>query len=82
MQIWWSRVDRDGGVATTGLRSFERNAMEVDMMQAWKGWTATAGVLPWAERCARQQGALRDQQRRRQDAPFSEREVTGLSFVR
>ena len=51
-------------------------------MQAWKGWTATAGALPKAEWCARQQGALRDQQRRRQDAPFSARELTGLSFVR
>jgi len=56
--------------------------MEGDMMQAWKGWTATAGALPWAEWCARQQGALRRQQRRRQDAPFSERELTGLLFVR
>jgi hypothetical protein len=51
-------------------------------MQTWKGWTATAGALPWAAWCARQQGALRDQQRRRQDVPFSERELKCLSFVR
>jgi hypothetical protein len=51
-------------------------------MQIWKGWTATVGALPWAEWCARQQGALRAQQRLRQDVPFSERELTYLSFVR
>jgi hypothetical protein len=51
-------------------------------VQIWNGWTATAGALPWDEWCARQHGALRDQQRRRQNVPFSERELAYLSFVR
>jgi hypothetical protein len=56
-------------------------------MQAWKGWMATAvapttGPLTWAEWCARQQGALRDEQRRQHGVPLSERELGRLSFVR
>jgi len=56
-------------------------------MQAWRGWTATGAAptiraLTWAEWCVRQQGALRPQQRLRQDVPFSERELAYLSFVR
>jgi hypothetical protein len=52
------------------------------MMQVWTGWAATTGALPWDEWCARQQDVLRDQQRRRQDVRFSDRELTYLSFVR
>jgi hypothetical protein len=56
-------------------------------MQAWRGWAATAaaptaGPLTWAEWCARQQDALRDEQRRQQGVQFSERELAHLSFVR
>ena len=57
------------------------------MQQAWQGWTATA-VAPttaaptWAEWCARQQGPPRDEQRRQEGVPFSERELARLSFVR
>jgi hypothetical protein len=51
-------------------------------MEDWKGWTATAGALTWDEWCARQQSVLRGEQHRRQDVPFSERELTRLSFVR
>jgi hypothetical protein len=56
-------------------------------MRAWMGWTATlssAGMTAptWEAWRARQQGALRDQRRRRQDVPFSERELTCLLFVR
>jgi hypothetical protein len=52
-------------------------------MQAWKGWTATAGVPTWAEWCGRQQGTLRARQRRPlSGVPFTERELARLAFVR
>ena len=57
------------------------------MQQVWTGWTATTPTptiraLTWAEWCARQQRALRDEQRQQQGIPFSERELACLSFVR
>ena len=56
-------------------------------MQAWKGWTTTAGAprtgpLTWAEWCARHQGTLRDEHLRQQGVLFSERELAHLAFVR
>ena len=56
-------------------------------MQAWKGWMAkavapTAGPPTWAEWRARQQDALRNEQRRQQGMPFSEQGLARLSFVR
>jgi hypothetical protein len=56
-------------------------------MQAWRGWTATAGVPTtaaptWAEWCVQLQSTLRDEQRRQHCLPFTERELARLSFVR
>jgi hypothetical protein len=59
-------------------------------MQAWRGWTAagaaTTHALTWAEWCAWHQRTLqeerRDERRRPDGIPFSERERARLLFVR
>jgi hypothetical protein len=57
-------------------------------MQTWRGWAATAPTpsiraLTWAEWCARQQRALREEQCRKQGVSFfSEGEMAHLSFVK
>ena len=59
-------------------------------MQAWRGWTAagvaTKRALTWAEWCAWHQRTLqeeqRDELRRPEGVPLSERERARLSFVR
>jgi hypothetical protein len=59
-------------------------------MQVWRGWTAagaaTKPALTWAEWCAwhqhTRQEEQRDELRRQEGVPFSERERARLSFVR
>jgi hypothetical protein len=56
-------------------------------MKVWKGWTATASAptmraLTWAEWCAWQGRTPRYEPCRRQNEPFSDRELAYLSFLR